>query len=69
MSPDFLSSIVKAASNSKFLYPTTPHEIIDLVSTFKANKAHDDVLPKIVKSAIREIAEPLSIVINLNLKK
>ena len=39
---DFLSSIVKAASNAIFLYATTPHEIIDhLVSTFKANKALD----------------------------
>jgi len=36
---DFLRSIIKAAGNSIFLYPTTPHEIIDIVSTFKANKA------------------------------
>jgi len=70
---DFLSSIVKSTSNSIFLYPTTPHEIIELVSTFKANKSpgYDDVLPKIVKSVIHSfffytIAEPLSTSINVS---
>ena len=65
---DFVSSIVKSTSSSIFLYPTTPHEIIELVSTFKANKSpgYDDVLPKIVKSVIHTIAEPLSTAINVS---
>jgi len=65
---DFLSSIVKSTSNSIFLYPTTPHEIIELVSTFKANKSpgYDNVLPKIVKSVIHTIAEPLSTAIDVS---
>jgi len=47
---------------------TTPHEIIELVSTFKANKSpgYDDVLPKIVKSVIHTTAEPLSTAINVS---
>jgi len=65
---DFLSSIVKSTSNSIFLYPTMPHEIIEFVSTFKANKSpgYDDVLPKTVKSVIHTIAEPLSTAINVS---
>ena len=45
-----------------------PHEIIEFVSTFKANKSpgYDDVLPKIVKSVIHTIAEPLSTATNVS---
>ena len=68
---DFLSSIVKAASNSIFLCPTTPHEIIDLVSILKLTKHLDMMMfhQKIVKSAIHEITEPMSIAINVSIKK
>ena len=63
---EFLSSAICKLSNSLFLCPSTPSEIVNVVSTFKGNKAagFDSVSPNVVKQVIESIAVPLSLAIN-----
>ena len=51
-----------------FLNPTSPLEIHKQVGSFKNTAAgRDDISPKVVKSVIMHISEPLCIIFNLSL--
>ena len=55
--------------NSLFLTPTTPGDIIAIVSSFKskATSGHDDVSSKLVKDLNYVLSFPLSVIINNSL--
>ena len=57
--------------NSFFLIPTTPGDIIAIISSFKskASTGHDGVSSKLVKDLKYALAFPLSIIINNSLAK
>ena len=55
--------------NSLFLFPTTPGDIIAIISSFKskASSGHDGVSSKLVKDLKYALSFPLSIIINNSL--
>jgi hypothetical protein len=60
---------MKQYANLMCVYPTTDCEIIDIVHNLKANKSagHDELSPRVIKSVISSIAQPLSDIFNLSL--
>ena len=62
----FISDLKHSCGSTIFVYPTTYHEIISLISALKLNKAdgHDDI-PPYSKTASEIIAIPLAMILNL----
>ena len=56
---------------SLYFYPTTEKEILDIVKSFRNDKAPglDEFRPGIIKAVITEICEPLCHIYNLSLTK
>ena len=63
----FISYLKHSCASTIFVYPTTYHEIISLISALKLNKAegHDDIPPYFLKIAVEIIAIPLAMILNL----
>ena len=63
----FISYLKHSCPSTIFVYPTTYHEIISLISAFKLNKVegHDDIPPYFLKIAAEIIAIPLAMILNL----
>ena len=59
-----------ASDASMFVLPTTGLKIINIARNLKPSKSpgYDEISPKVIKSIINNIAQPLSDIFNLSLK-
>ena len=63
---DYLTYLKSPCLSSINFYPTTPSEIMNMISELKINKAnrHDDIMPFFLKISANIIAHPLSAILN-----
>ena len=68
---DFHNYLDDHHPQSIYFKPTRPKEICDIVKTFKNCKAPgiDEFRPRVIKSVIPELSEPLCHIFNLSLSK
>ena len=63
---DYLIHLKSPGPSSIYFYPTTPSEIMNIISILKINIAngHDDIMPFFLKISANLIAHPLSAILN-----
>ncbi len=67
---DFKYFLCNPNSSSLFLNPTSPYEVSQIVKSFKDGTAGlDHISPRVVKSVILHLCDPLSHIFNLSLSK
>lgn len=66
-----LSKLKSTCTNTMFLFPTTPEEIIEIIGALKNTKSAgpDDIPVSLLKYCKQVIAKPLSVLVNLCFRK